>query len=104
MRYKYQLKYVKCFPHKNDKPPEYCSREEGIETLDDGRIVYFIRLRNLLSLTRFGKKVNSDENDIIYGNSISRELIELTIKTVNDYLKEHPLFVEQAILKRVRKP
>lgn len=98
-----QLKYVKCGLHDKKEVPKYFFQEQGTETLDDGQTVYFIRLRNLLSSTKYGKNLTMKERHEMYGNSISREFIELIIKTVNDYLKEHPLFVEKTFFKKTRK-
>ena len=98
-----QLKYVKCGLHDKKDVPKYFFQEQGTETLDDGQTVYFIRLRNLLNSTKYGNNLIMEERHEMYGNSISREFIELIIKTVNDYLNEYPAFVEQAVLRRVRK-
>lgn len=98
-----QLKYVKSGFDEKNMIRKFCFQEQGTETLDDGRTVYFIRLRNLLNSTKYGNDLIMEERHEMYGNSISREFIELIIKTVNDYLEKHPLFVEQTVLKRVRK-
>ena len=58
---------------------------------------YFIHLNNLICFDEFeGSEISSDSR-------INPVIIKEIIEVANAYLEEHPLFVEQTVLKRIKK-
>lgn len=85
------------FEHQQKPYPIWLTKAEGIienSTLVNHKRIYFIKLDYLINLD------NKDNRKFYFSSPINYKIIQEIIGVANTYLEEHPLFVEETLLKR----